>query len=142
LSILRFLYYRLYSALLKTNLKDVAEHVAAFYLVGLLCTNLIVILNQLGFSPVGSMSFKEYALILFIPLYLVIYILFVYKKRFLDIVERYKDETKHQRVRGNLVLLAYVVITFCAVFFFRKSMNGLKLQSKPLTPVMAIIGTG
>ena len=99
----------------KTNAKDIAEYVASIWLVVLISTNIIVILKKLGFSPVGLISFRQYAIILFTPLILLIYLFFLRGKRYLQIVEQYANETKQQRMRGHLILIAYIVATFSAL---------------------------
>lgn len=118
MKVLDFLYYRLYRAFLKTSAKDVSEYVTCLWLTLLFLFNAIVICKKLGFmipNPAKYAYPKVYALFLCAPLILILYFIFVYKKRYLYLIERYKDETKQQRIRGNLILIAYAVATFAAL---------------------------
>jgi uncharacterized protein (DUF983 family) len=100
----------------KTNANDIAEYVAVIWLIVLLSTNIIVLLKQFGFQPLNYVSsFKMYALILFIPMVTISYFLFLRNKRYLVIAEQYANETKREKIKGNLILIAYVVATFGAL---------------------------
>ena len=110
-----FLYYRLYRAFLKTTAKDVAEYVACLWLAGLLAINVIVITKKTGFKPLEIMPPKVWSVLFIVPMFILFYFLFLRGKRYLQIIDRYKDETKQQRMRGNLILIAYVVVTFAAL---------------------------
>jgi len=113
--ILEYIYYRLYYVLQKTNAKDIAEYVASVWLVVLFGLNIIVVVGNFGFNPLKHISSKAYGLILFVPLMLLMYFLFVRDKRYLQLVEQYANETKEQRIRGHLILIVYVVTTFVAL---------------------------
>jgi len=114
-NILDYIYYRLFYVLQKTNAKDIAEYVASIWLVVLLGLNIIVVVGDFIINPLKHISSKAYGLILFAPLMLLMYFLFLRGKRYLQIVEQYANETKQQRMRGHLILIAYLVTTFAAL---------------------------
>ena len=114
---LEFIYYRLYRTLLKTTAKDVAEYVACIWFAVLLGVNIIVIIGNLGINPLKQMYPKVYGLLILLPLFILFYFLFLRGKRYLQRVERYKDETKKQHMKGKLILIAYVVASFAALIF-------------------------
>jgi len=120
LKILDFLYYRLYRMFLKTSAKNVAEYVACIWLAALLGLNLIVIIGSTGVNPLNYMYPKVFGLLILTPLFILFYFRYLRNSRYLKIVERYKNETKRQRIIGNLIMIAYIVATFAALLFPKK----------------------
>jgi hypothetical protein len=116
---LNYIYYRLYLILTKTNANDIAEYVASFWLIILVCTNLIVLIKLVGIHPLNYVStFRLLALILFIPMFVLMYFLYIRKKRYKILVEMYAKETKVERIRGYIILIGYVIISFIALIVF------------------------
>lgn len=118
MKILDFLYYRLYKLLLKTTVAYIAEHFAYMSLSLLLSTNLVVIVKNLGINLLEIASARFWGTSVSFGMMIFFYFLFVRSKRYLKLAERYANETKSQRISGNLILLGYVIITFTALFLF------------------------
>lgn len=117
MKILEYIYYRLFCIVQKTNAKDIAEYVACLWLVVLLGLNIVVLIGNLGFTPLKQVTPIIYGLLLFTPLMVLMYVLFLREKRYLKVERHYSKETNQQHKIGQLILLAYIVITFAALIF-------------------------
>jgi phosphatidylglycerophosphate synthase len=115
---LDYLYYKIYRANLIGSAKDIAEFAAMIYVSGLLFANIFVIgaflkkQNILPFFFTG----KRQIIIFMACLFVLNYFLFLHKKRYKKIIERYEQENELRRKRGNLIVWLYVIITFLTIF--------------------------
>ncbi len=119
-----YLYYKLYQATLKGSLNDIAEYTSSIYFGALISLNIFVIVGFLGKLELMSFPFSnKYEVgILMVICILFSLIYFLYKKRYKIIAEKYLKEDRKKRVRGNIIVSVYVVISFLAIFavaFFR-----------------------
>jgi hypothetical protein len=113
MNVIENIYYRFYSFLKSTSANDVAEYVASIWLCILLGTNIIVILKYLGFNPIDFIgSFKAYAIVLYFPLLALMYFMFIKDKRFLVIEKYYSVESFKSKVKGMVLSIIYIIITF------------------------------
>jgi len=125
LKIYKYLYYRLYSWNFKLRgEKDIPEYNAAFGVAALMGIQFstvmifidlffIILYNTKDFLPNIPKSIYVSSMIIFI---IINYFWFVHKKRYLKIVEEYKQETKKIRLKKLLILwvvvLAHIFIIF------------------------------
>jgi hypothetical protein len=114
----------LYQATLKGSLNDIAEYTSSIYFGALISLNIFVIVGFLGKLELMSFPFSnKYEVgILMVICILFSLIYFLYKKRYKIIAEKYLKEDRKKRVRGNIIVSVYVVISFLAIFavaFFR-----------------------
>ena len=119
-----YLYYKLYQATLKGSLNDIAEYASSIYFGGLITLNIFVILGFLAKLKLMSFPFSnKYEVGISMVICIVFSLIyFLYKKRYKKIVEKYLKEDRKKRVRGNIIVSVYVVISFLAIFavaFFR-----------------------
>jgi hypothetical protein len=106
LSILDYLYFKLYRAVLVGSLRDNAEFAAMVYFGGLIAINLIVIgvfLNKINVIPLFLTSKKQVIIFVFF-IYGISYFIFLYNKRYKKIIFKYEQETDRKRKRGNLLI--------------------------------------
>jgi hypothetical protein len=116
--IFNYLYYKLYRATLLGSLNDIAEYAAMVYFIGLFTINLLVIgalLRKLEVIPTFTYV-KEEVAVFTIFLFVFGYLYFLRKKRYKEIIKRYEGENEVSRKRGNLLVWAYVIISFLAIF--------------------------
>ena len=118
MNFLDYIYYRIWCVLKKTNAKDVAEYVTCIFLVILLGLNIIVILGNTGFNPLEYISSYTFGLMLFIPLMLIMYMLFLRKNRHLHIIDKFSKESKKEQFQGYIILGAYFLFTLTSLIFF------------------------
>ena len=119
-----YLYYKLYQATLKGSLNDIAEYASSIYFGGLITLNIFVILGFLAKLKLMSFPFSnKYEVGISMVICIVFSLIyFLYKKRYKIIAEKYLKEDRKKRVRGNIIVSVYVVISFLAIFavaFFR-----------------------
>ena len=119
-----YLYYKLYQATLKGSLNDIAEYASSIYFGGLITLNIFVILGFLAKLKLMSFPFSnKYEVGISMVICIVFSLIyFLYKKRYKKIVEKYLKEDRKKRVRGNIIVSVYVVISFLSIFavaFFR-----------------------
>lgn len=117
MKVLDFLYYRLYKLLLKTTEADIAHHSAYMFMTMFLSINFIVVVINLGINLLEIAPARIWSLIICGIMMIFFYFLFVRSKRYLRLEAYYANESKKERVRGNLILLAYVVGTILALLF-------------------------
>lgn len=118
-----YLYYKLYRATLRSSVRDIAEYVAPVYLGGAISTNLLVLngflarLNIIPFFLKSGMQGGIFVLILIAVTF------FYYRAKYKKIVAKYWNETKSERIKGNIVVSVYIGVSFLLIFavaFFRR----------------------
>jgi hypothetical protein len=84
----------------------------------LVMVNLVFIYdNVLPITPESKAGSYEYILIfLFIAIIISNYFMFVYKDRYLEVLEQFKNESDLSRRIGLLAVGAYAVLTFVSIF--------------------------
>jgi hypothetical protein len=122
-SMFDYLYYKLYKASLKSSLGDIPEFLSSVFLGGLISANILVIsafLDKINVFPFIFSSSKGAGLFYLI---LIILMMFIYKeKRRKAILKKYSQETNKERIKGNVIVITYVIISFLLIFgvaFFR-----------------------
>jgi len=120
LNLYKYLYYRLYKWNLKTwGKSDGAEFNASLGIAMLIGAHLSIILIIIDivypvfFNNQEFLSGFPKILLMGIMGVLIIisYFWFVYKKRYLKIVEKYKDETNKQKLVRGLFLFLFIILT-------------------------------
>lgn len=119
-----YLYYKLYQATLKGSLNDVAEYAASIYFGGLigvnfLVINLLVIKLEIIPNLFQENNWGKWYILIFVILSCVY---FLYNRRYKAIIDKYSQESKKNRIKGNTIVVIYVAISFFSIFaiaFFR-----------------------
>jgi len=119
MKIVDYLFYRLYKNAIPTN-KSIPEWTSIFVISIILSFNIfsIIVLLDYDLKLIGEKSFKT------IPLILIglNYFVFLYKKRYLNIIEHF-DQAKNKLIFDILVLL-YIIGSI--LFFFYLANVGIK----------------
>jgi hypothetical protein len=118
MKIFDYLYYKFYRATLIGSLKDIAEFAASLYLAGLIGANLLVLgafLRKINLLPFFFQS-KKQVIVFMICLFAISLTLFLYKKRYKEIINKYEQENEQERKKGNLFVWLYVIISFLLIF--------------------------
>lgn len=118
-----YLYYKLYQASLKSSLRDIPEFLAPIFLGGLISANILVIsafLSKIGLVPFLFSNSNQGGIFAFILI--VITMLYYNKSRYKPILIKYSQESEKERIKGNIIVALYVIISFLLIFlvaFFR-----------------------
>ncbi len=128
----RYIFYKVYNAYKRSPISDnLNEWNATLVMAGILFMNINtcltimdIIVGKPILLPSNRFVYALYALILLS----VHYIIFIYKKRFLDIEKEFSGETKEQCKRGNRYVLLYIVGSI--VLFFLVDIIKLLIWAK------------
>ena len=131
----KYIYYRLLKWAKRRDKIEVAKHTAFVTLTFLVYINLLSIL--LGLKAYFNFAIemilgevqKWHYLLLLIILSLPQYFILLYKKKYLDIIEEFKDETQKEKKRSNIITILYIIASLF-VFFFTMYILMLKNQGK------------
>jgi len=84
--------------------------------------NIFIIHLMLSLNSIASMKFssKSEVYAFTVPMCFIVYVLdYLYLYRNKDkIYEKYKDESKRQKLIGNILLILYIFVSFALVFYF------------------------
>lgn len=112
-----YLFYKLHQATLRTSDSNIPEFMASIYLGSLINSNLVVLcfwMSKLKMLPLNVVLYYQYmACIPFLLSFL-----YFRNKRFVRIFKQYSKENEKQRVRGNYLVLSYVIISFLLLLTF------------------------
>lgn len=120
---LDYLYYKLYRAVLKGSLRDIPQFMTPVFFGGLISINFLVInafLSKIGVVPYFFVSKKLTAA--FAITFIVLAMMYYRKEKRELVFEKYSHEVNSERVKGNIIVIVYVVASFLAIFaiaFFR-----------------------
>jgi hypothetical protein len=112
-----YLYYKLYRAALKSSLSDIPEFIAPVWLAGLISVNVIVsylylvkidVLSNIVTNPKQCGAFCFVMVCVFGITYR--------KKKRKRVIEKYSIERDNDRKKGNVIVFAYVIISFLLIF--------------------------
>lgn len=88
------------------------QHITVFFFMILIILNIgtfVLLFKEYVNLKIILNKIEIIAFIIFI--YLCFYFLFIHKKKYLKIAEKYKEETKTKRVLGISLALSYIVFT-------------------------------
>ncbi len=119
---MKYLYYKLWQLFTRIKTNDMPATNAMIFITiwQFLNLSLVYILFKYYFHMKFTLSSKEDIYITIVIIYSVstlLNYLFLYKKRE-KIYEKYKDESKKQKLIGNILLILYIVGSFALVFYF------------------------
>ena len=112
-----YLYYKLYQASLKSSLNTIPEFMTPISYGGLLSANFLVIngfLAKITNVPFLFSIGEQGAVFAFIIIGLTM--LYFRKKRYIQILKKYSQESNKERIRGNAVVAIYVALSFLLIF--------------------------
>ncbi|MFM9911625.1 MAG: hypothetical protein ACKVOW_20055 [Chitinophagaceae bacterium] len=117
-----YLYYKLYQAASKSSLKDIPHIAVACWLATLLSLNFFLINAILAKTTSFPWFFKNYRTGgWFCFIVIILLVLYFSQKRRLAIIEKYSKEINTKRIKGNIVVTVYVllslILTFVAAFY-------------------------
>lgn len=112
-----YFYYKLYKASLKSSLNDIPEYAAPIWLGGLIGINLLVVylfLVKLDLLPniIADKRQGGAAIAVLICTCLIVY----NKKRRQIVLERFMTESKGRRIKGNILVFTYIIVSFLLIF--------------------------
>jgi hypothetical protein len=112
---MRYLYYRIFSALLKVKTNDTPYLNAMILLIILQATNILTISSLTKYFYPIELSDNQ-AIYGSILLYIVLVIInYFYLFRNRDLIKRrYQNETRPKKARGIVILSIYIIITIAA----------------------------
>ena len=111
-------YYLFYKISCLLNKKGNNEWGAMYALSILIFINIIVIyVDVLHVTKDNFKSgYKTGLIIIGIVLFITNYLIFLYKKRYHEIVKRYKNETSMSKKIGSFLVILYIALTFLSIF--------------------------
>jgi hypothetical protein len=115
--VFNYLYYKLYQATLKGSLKDIPQFMAPVYFGALISTNISIIylfLVKIDVLPYWLKSPKQGGY--FAALVIVLSLIYFNKSKREAILQKYSDEERKERIRGNIIVSIYVAISFLSIF--------------------------
>ena len=126
MKIYRYIYYKCYCLWLKKKDEPENAHINA-----VMSITILIYMNLLDFLFIFSTIFKDVKLKLtvvstnvkivictiMISFGLLNYFLLAYKKKYLKLIEEFKDETEKQRKRGTIYVWIYAIVTIGIPFF-------------------------
>jgi len=120
LTFLRYLFYKYYKFFRKINSQDSSPEWTASLAVGtLIFFNILsigAIINvYLPFWTWPEISRSVFFLIVGLPWIIILYFLFIYKKKYLKIIEVYKNENENERRNGRKLVLIYIITSIFLV---------------------------
>ena len=119
---MKYLYYKLWQCFKRIPTNDMPATNAMIFLCMCQSANFFVIHIILATYSIVPFNFNSkteiygFSILIFSILTLLNY-LFLYKKRD-KIYDKYKDESKKQKLIGNILLILYIVGSFALVFYF------------------------
>lgn len=119
---MKYLYYKLWQTFIGIPTNDMPATNAMIFLCMCHAANFItihIILATYSIIPLDFNSNTEiyiFSILIFSILTLLDY-LFLYRDRE-ELYAKYKDESKRQKLIGNVMLILYIVVSFALVFYF------------------------
>jgi len=119
---MKYLYYKLWQTFKKIPTNDMPATNAMIFLCMCHAANFITIHLILATYSIIPLNFNSkieiysFSILLFSVITLLDY-LFLYRNRE-KLYEKYKDESKRQKLTGNILLILYIVVSFALVFYF------------------------
>ena len=120
MKIYRYIYYKCYCLWLKKKDEPENAYINAILSITFLVYLTLIDISYIPFAfferdifhlPPASLNVKIVILTTAIALGIFNYFLLAYKKKYLKIVEEFKDETEKQRKRGTLYVWIYAIVT-------------------------------
>jgi hypothetical protein len=114
---INYFYYRIFFLFSKGEVKRdgaVLSVIIACMLVYLNLLTIIAILKMMRVIPFFILT-KPSAITLMVILFIIGYFLFLKGKKYLEIEEQFKIESKKRRVTGNVVTLTYFIFSFVSL---------------------------
>ncbi|MBS7563796.1 hypothetical protein KHS38_05220 [Mucilaginibacter sp. Bleaf8] len=113
-----YFYYKLYCAVKKSSLHDTAAFTASMFMGGLLGANIFVISGFLAKENILPFMFsnKNQAAFFGIIFIIISSIFYLSQSRYKSILRKYSSESNSIRIKGNLLVMLYVVISFLLIF--------------------------
>ena len=105
-----YLFYGFYSIIQKTSYRDIAAFGACIWFSIFFITYLIGIISKTELSVLDHISSWEYVLILFTPMMILNYFLFLRGKKYEELLSKYfKDETNSQKNLRIVVTVIFII---------------------------------
>lgn len=114
---LEYIYARIFFFTKKTPYHDVSQYVALLWLSALVSLNVVCAIGLLGLNPMRIMNVKVYALIIFIIISFILYLMVFKNKKYKLIINRYSNESRKDRNIGYIILALYVIMTHIMIYY-------------------------
>lgn len=103
------LFFSIYSFILKFH-NELAEYETCFFMSLMLYFNIAVLDKLLG-GIIYSLPLRAYSLLLFVPITIIICLIYLRKNRIVEIIKIFSNEPPKVRTLRNIVVSIYIVIT-------------------------------
>jgi len=103
------LFFSIYSLVIKFH-NDLAEYETCFFMSLMLYFNIAVLDKLLG-GVIYSLPSRAYSLLLFVPITLIICLIYLRKNRYVEIIEMFSNEKPKVRIIRNIIASIYIVVT-------------------------------
>lgn len=119
---MKYLYYKLWKIFKRIPTNDMPATNAMLFISMCHLANIFVIQIILDYNSFVNMKFNSkneiYSYTIPLGLFVIaLDYLFIYRNRN-KIYEKHKDESKRQKLIGNILLILYIVVSFALVFYF------------------------
>jgi hypothetical protein len=112
-----YLYYKLYQATLKGSLRDIPQFIAPVYFAGLISINILVVyvfFVKIDILPYIFRNAKQAGWL--VGLLIVLSLLYFGKVKREAILQKYSNEDREKRIRGNIIVAIYVALSFLLIY--------------------------
>ena len=114
--ILEYLYCRFYQLMVSVGNGDIAVFASVLFLTFIFGLNVLTIYDLLYIIGLNIKSVsKPIGVIIFLAPAVIFYVLLVYDGKSSKILDQYAGELKKDKLKGRIILVAYVVLSMAAV---------------------------
>ena len=118
---LDYIYYRLYRFQISVGNYDIAVFSSVLFLCFLILINFYSVLILLGVFagiklPIKNLNLTIVGLSIFLGILLILYFLFIFKKRYKQIIKKYQNEDKSAVKKGNISVTIFFIITILVIW--------------------------
>ncbi len=113
-----YLYFKINQAVLRSSLKDVSTYIVPVYMGGIFALNILVLSAFLAKINVAPFLFHSTIVSVIFVIAMMICLIAIYNKSKRNLVlQRFNNESKTHRERGNTIVILYVILSFLSIFF-------------------------
>lgn len=118
MNIYKYLYYKIYVFTNKLGNYDVPFSALLGMSFLLMINSLIIVLRIIFQDRISDFNtVKPFFIIIGVFILLLNYFLFIYKRKYREIIKKYKKESEKSRKIGNSIVIIYVIISLASIFF-------------------------
>ena len=126
MKLLHYLYCRFYQLMVSVGNGDIAGFASILFMTFIFGLNILTFFVILGIFGTGVKDISNpCAFIVLICLLIILYYFLVYNDKSSEIMHQYEGETKQDKIKGRIVIIAYIVLSMALLIstFFIKMMK-------------------